>query len=126
VCNRRGVGSKRVAPKPSSNGNRGEPASYFPAGRSKSWPNRYVSGWLAPSTSMIFPHELDCSGTAPPAAAWGGEHQPGILRAARLILHNSMRGNDLLVMTANPDVGSRLLALLRRQHVLLCDRPSCR
>ena len=32
---------------------------------------------------------------------------PGILRAAEVILH-SMRGNDLLLMTATPDVGSRL------------------
>ena len=37
---------------------------------------------------------------------------PGILRAAEVILH-SMRGNELLLMTATPDVGSRLLALLR-------------
>ena len=36
---------------------------------------------------------------------------PGILRAAEVILH-SMRGNELLLMTATPDVGSRLLALL--------------
>ena len=48
---------------------------------------------------------------------------PGILRAAEVILH-SMRGNDLLVMTANPDVGSRLLALLRAASHVLCDRPS--
>ena len=34
-----------------------------------------------------------------------------------------MRGNELLLMTANPDVGSCLLALLRASHVL-CDRPS--
>ena len=48
---------------------------------------------------------------------------PGILRAAEVILH-SMRGNELLVMTANPDVGSRLLALLRAASHVLCDRPS--
>ena len=36
---------------------------------------------------------------------------PGILRAAEVISH-SMRGNELLLMTANPDVGSRLIALL--------------
>jgi len=48
---------------------------------------------------------------------------PGLLRAAEVILH-SMRGNDLLVMTANPDVGSRLLALLRAAGHVLCDRPS--
>ena len=48
---------------------------------------------------------------------------PGILRAAEVILH-SMRGNDLLVMTANPDTGSRLLALLRAASHVLCDRPS--
>ena len=48
---------------------------------------------------------------------------PGILRAAEVILH-SMRGNDLLLMTATPDVGSRLLALLRAASHVLCDRPS--
>ena len=32
---------------------------------------------------------------------------PGILQAAEVILH-SMRGNELLLMTATPDVGSRL------------------
>jgi GntR family transcriptional regulator len=35
-----------------------------------------------------------------------------------------MRGNELLVMTANPDTGSRLLALLRAASHVLCDRPS--
>ena len=48
---------------------------------------------------------------------------PGILRAAEVILH-SMRGNDLLLMTATPDIGSRLLALLRASSHVLCDRPS--
>ena len=47
----------------------------------------------------------------------------GILRAAEVILH-SMRGNELLVMTATPDIGSRLLALLRASSHVLCDRPS--
>ena len=47
---------------------------------------------------------------------------PGILRAAAVILH-SMRGNELL-MTATPDVQSRLLALLRASSHVLCDRPS--
>ena len=48
---------------------------------------------------------------------------PGILRAAEVILH-SMRGNELLLMTATPDVGSRLLALLRATSHVLCDSPS--
>lgn len=48
---------------------------------------------------------------------------PGILRAAEVILH-SLRGNELLVMTASPDTGSRLLALLRASSHVLCDRPS--
>ena len=48
---------------------------------------------------------------------------PGILRAAEVIFH-SMRGNELLLMTAAPDVGSRLLALLRASSHVLCDRPS--
>ncbi len=48
---------------------------------------------------------------------------PGILRAAEVILH-SMRGNELLLMTANPEVSSRLLALLRAANYVLCDSPS--
>ncbi|MCP9810239.1 GntR family transcriptional regulator, partial [Cyanobium sp. HWJ4-Hawea] len=48
---------------------------------------------------------------------------PGILRAAEVILH-SLRGSELLVMTASPDGGSRLLALLRASSHVLCDRPS--
>ncbi len=48
---------------------------------------------------------------------------PGILRAAEVILH-SMRGNELLLMTANPDIGSRLIALLRAASHVICDSPS--
>ncbi len=48
---------------------------------------------------------------------------PGILRAAEVILH-SMRGNELLLMTAIPETGNRLLALLRAANYVLCDRPS--
>ena len=48
---------------------------------------------------------------------------PGILRAAEVILH-SMRGNEMLLMTATPDIGSRLLALLRAASHVICDRPS--
>jgi GntR family transcriptional regulator len=48
---------------------------------------------------------------------------PGILRAAEVILH-SMRGNEILLMTANPDVGSRLIALLRAASHVICDSPS--
>ena len=48
---------------------------------------------------------------------------PGLLRAAEVILH-SMRGNDILLMTANPENSSRLLALLRTTNHVLCDSPS--
>ncbi len=48
---------------------------------------------------------------------------PGILRAAEVIVH-SMRGNEILLMTANPDVGSRLIALLRASSHIICDSPS--
>ena len=48
---------------------------------------------------------------------------PGILRAAEVIVH-SMRGNEILIMTANPDVGSRLIALLRASSHVICDNPS--
>ena len=48
---------------------------------------------------------------------------PGLLRAAEVILH-SIRGNDILLMTANPENSSRLLALLRTTNHVLCDGPS--
>ena len=48
---------------------------------------------------------------------------PGLLRAAEVILH-SIRGNDILLMTANPENNSRLLALLRAANYVLCDGPS--
>ncbi len=48
---------------------------------------------------------------------------PGILRAAEVIVH-SMRGNEILLMTANPDIGSRLIALLRASSHVICDSPS--
>ena len=48
---------------------------------------------------------------------------PGLLRAAEVILH-SIRGNDILLMTANPENNSRLLALLRAANHVLCDGPS--
>jgi len=48
---------------------------------------------------------------------------PGLLRAAEIILH-SIRGNDILLMTANPENSSRLLALLRTTNHVLCDNPS--
>ena len=48
---------------------------------------------------------------------------PGILRAAEVILH-SMRDNELLLMTATPDVGSRLLALLRASSRVRSTEPA--
>ncbi len=48
---------------------------------------------------------------------------PGLLRAAEVILH-SIRGNDILLMTANTENSSRLLALLRASNHVLCDGPS--
>ena len=48
---------------------------------------------------------------------------PGLLRAAEVILH-SIRGNDILLMTANTENNSRLLALLRASNHVLCDGPS--
>ena len=48
---------------------------------------------------------------------------PGLLRAAEVILH-SIRGNDILLMTANPENNSRLIALLRAANHVLCDGPS--
>jgi len=71
-----------------------------------------------------FRHELDILKDLKPGSCVGlVSISPGILRAAEVILH-SMRGNELLLMTATPDVSSRLLALLRASSHVLCDRPS--
>ena len=48
---------------------------------------------------------------------------PGLLRAAEVIIH-SMRGNDLILMTAISDNSSRLLSLLKSANQIVCDSPS--
>ena len=48
---------------------------------------------------------------------------PGLLRAAEVIIH-SMRGNDLMLMTAISDNKSRLLSLLKTSNYIVCDGPS--
>ena len=71
-----------------------------------------------------FGHELGMLKELRPGSCVGlVSISPGILRAAEVILH-SMRGNELLVMTANPDTSSRLLALLRASSHVICDKPS--
>ena len=47
----------------------------------------------------------------------------GVLRAARVLLH-SLRGEELLVVTATPGVNSRLLDLCRVVGNVFCDKPS--
>ncbi len=48
---------------------------------------------------------------------------PGLLRAAEVIIH-SMRGNELMLMTAISDNKSRLLSLLKAANHVICDGPS--
>ena len=48
---------------------------------------------------------------------------PGLLRAAEVIIH-SMRGSELILMTAISDNNSRLLALLKASSHVICDGPS--
>jgi len=48
---------------------------------------------------------------------------PGLLRAAEVIIH-SMRGSDLILMTAISDNKSRLLSLLKASNHIVCDGPS--
>ena len=48
---------------------------------------------------------------------------PGLLRAAEVIIH-SMRGSDILLMTAISDNSTRLLSLLRSANHIVCDGPS--
>ena len=48
---------------------------------------------------------------------------PGLLRAAEIIIH-SLRGSEVLIMTAIADNNSRLLALLKASTHIICDGPS--
>ena len=48
---------------------------------------------------------------------------PGLLRAAEVIIH-SMRGSELMLMTAISDNQSRLIALLKASNQIVCDGPS--
>jgi GntR family transcriptional regulator len=48
---------------------------------------------------------------------------PGLLRAAEIIIH-SMRGSELILMTAISDNSSRLLSLLKTSNHIVCDGPS--
>ncbi len=48
---------------------------------------------------------------------------PGLLRAAEVIIH-SMRGSELMIMTAISDNNSRLLSLLKAASHIVCDGPS--
>ncbi len=48
---------------------------------------------------------------------------PGLLRAAEVIIH-SMRGNELMLMTAISDNNNRLLSLLKASSHIVCDGPS--
>lgn len=48
----------------------------------------------------------------------------GIMRVAEVIIH-SLRAEDILVMTAQPDDQYKLNALVRTAHTIVCDPPSC-
>ena len=48
---------------------------------------------------------------------------PGLLRAAEVIIH-SMRGGEIILMTAISDNNSRLLSLLKASNHVVCDGPS--
>ena len=48
---------------------------------------------------------------------------PGLLRAAEIIIH-SMKGSDIVLMTAISDNSNRLLALLKSSNQIVCDGPS--
>ena len=48
---------------------------------------------------------------------------PGLLRAAEVIIH-SMRGSEVMLMTAVSDNNSRLLSLLKASNYIVCDGPS--
>ena len=48
---------------------------------------------------------------------------PGLLRAAEIIIH-SMRGSDIVIMTAISDNSSKLLSILKASNHIVCDGPS--
>ena len=48
---------------------------------------------------------------------------PGLLRAAEIIIH-SMRGSEIVIMTAISDDNNKLLALLKASNHIVCDGPS--
>ena len=48
---------------------------------------------------------------------------PGLLRAAEIIIH-SMRGSDIVIMTAISDNSNKLLAILKASNHIVCDAPS--
>ncbi len=48
---------------------------------------------------------------------------PGLLRAAEIII-NSMKGSDIILMTAISENSSRLVALLKASNQIICDGPS--
>jgi GntR family transcriptional regulator len=48
---------------------------------------------------------------------------PGLLRAAEVIIH-SIRGGELILMTAISDNNSRLLSLIKASNHIVCDGPS--
>ena len=48
---------------------------------------------------------------------------PGLLRAAEVIIH-SIRGGELMLLTAISDNNSRLLSLLKASNHIVCDGPS--
>ncbi len=48
---------------------------------------------------------------------------PGLLRAAEVIIH-SMRGSELMLLTAITDNKNRLLSLLKASNYIICDGPS--
>ena len=47
----------------------------------------------------------------------------GLLRAAEVIIH-SIRGSEIMLMTALSDNNSRLLSLLKASNHIVCDGPS--
>ncbi|MBO0348633.1 GntR family transcriptional regulator [Phormidium pseudopriestleyi FRX01] len=47
----------------------------------------------------------------------------GIMRVAEVIIH-SLRGEDVLVMTSQPDDAYKVNAVVRTAHTIICDQPS--
>ncbi|MEB3829853.1 GntR family transcriptional regulator [Phormidium sp. CCY1219] len=77
-----------------------------------------------PIDTYDYAEELSLVKELPPNSSFGIVClSPGIMRVAEVIIH-SLRGEDVLVMTSQPDDKYKLKAVVRTAHTIVCDPPS--